>query len=177
MPVRWVGVATFEYYWLWYVNGERPSVRDDRYRSAIFHEPATDFREGKAHDDLMAAAALFAIETYGSWEDWLTFYEDILAGAELHTAFEATFGVELVRFYTEFEAWAERQRSNMLSLAYGSCLEAAQFIPARSLADGGGFPDFRVPLEFDHDRDGYVCEGFAQFDRGDDLVCIVAGAE
>lgn len=177
VPARWVGVATFEYYWFWYLNGDPPTVRDDRYRSAIFHQLATDFRAGRAHDDLMAAAMLFAVENYGTFEDWLTFYEDVLDGAELHGAFEAAFGVELLRFYGEFEAWAERERSNMLALAYGSCLEAAQFIPARSLADGGGFPDFRVPLEFDHDGDGYVCEGFALFDRGDDLVCIVAGAE
>ena len=176
LSTRWVGVAMFEYYWYWYINGEPPSVRDDRYRSAIFHEPATDFREGRAHDDLMAAAALFAIESYGTFEDWLVFYNDILGGAETGAAFEAAFGIELVRFYGEFEAWAARQRANMLSLAYGSCREAAQFIAARSAEDGGGFPDFRVPLEFDHDADGYVCEGFSAFQR-EDLVCIVAGEE
>ena len=174
LSARWVGVATFEYYWFWYREGRPPTVRDDRFRSAVFHQLASDFRAGRAHDDLMAAAMLFAINTYGSFDDWLTFYEDVLDGAELHAAFEAAFGVDLVRFYAEFEAWAEREQANMLALAYGSCIEAARYIQARPLADGGGFPDFRVPLEYDHDGDGYVCEQFSAFER-EDLVCIVAG--
>ena len=173
---RWVGVATFEYYWAWYQHGERPTVRDDRYRSAIFHQLATDFRAGRGHDDLMAAAMLFAVEHYGTFDDWLEVYEDVLAGAPVHTAFEEAFGVELVRFYADFEAWAARERSNMLSLAYGSCREAARYIVARSLEDGGGFPDFRVPLEYDHDADGYVCEGFSSFAQ-EDLICVVVGED
>jgi len=170
---RWVGVATFEYYWAWYQRGEPPTVRDDRYRSAVFHQPATDFRAGRAHEDLMAAAALYAIESYGSFEDWLGFYDDVREGAEVHAAFEAAFGVSLLRFHGEFEAWAAREQANMRVLAYGSCREAARYIVPRSFADGGGFPDFRVPLEYDADGDGYVCEAYAGFSE-DDLICVVA---
>ena len=170
---RWVGVATFEYYWALYQRGEPPTVRDDRYRSAIFHEPATDFRAGRAHEDLMAAAALYAIEAYGTFEEWLAFYDDVREGAEVHAAFEATFGVSLLRFHGEFEVWAAREQANMRVLAYGSCREAARYIVPRSFADGGGFPDFRVPLEYDADGDGYVCEAYAGFPE-DDLICVVA---
>ena len=150
-------------------------MRDDRYRSAVFHEPATDLRAGRAHEDLMAAAALYAIESYGTFEDWLAFYEDLLDGAEVHTAFEAAFGVELLRFYSGFEGWAARQQRTMEVLAYGSCREAAQYIVPRSRTDGGGFPDYRVPLEFDADGDGCVCEQYLPFHREEDLVCLIAG--
>ena len=105
LAARWVGVATFEYYWHWYRHGEPPTVRDDRFRSAVFHEPAADFRLGRAHDDLMGAAALYAIESYGTFEDWLAFYEDVRGGSEVHTAFQAAFGVSLLRLYADFEAW------------------------------------------------------------------------
>ena len=175
VSARWVGVATFEYYWAWYRLGRSPTVRDDRYRSAVFHAPATDFRAGRARDDLMAAAMLYAIDSYGTFEDWLAFYEDVLDGAEVHAAFEAAFGVSLLRLYADFEAWAARQQTNMLVLAYGSCREAAQYILPRSRTDGGGFPDYRVPLEFDADGDGYVCEQYSPFHREDELVCLIAG--
>ena len=171
---RWVGVATFEYYWALYQRGTPPTVRDDRYRSAIFHEPPTDFRAGRAHEDLMAAAAFYAIDSYGTFADWLAFYEDLRDGAAVHTAFEAAFGVSLQQFHGEFEAWAERQQATMRALAYGSCREAARYIAPRSFSDGGGFPDYRVPLEFDGDGDGYVCEAYAGV-ANDDLVCVLAG--
>ena len=174
VSARWVGAATFEYYWAWYQRGTPPTVRDDRYRSAIFHEPAEDFRTGRAHEDLMAAAAFYAIESYGTFGDWLAFYEDLRDGAELHTAFEAAFGVSLLRLYADFETWAERQQATMRALAYGSCREAARYIVPRTFNDGGGFPDYRVPLEFDGDGDGYVCETYGGVAE-DDLVCLVAG--
>jgi len=176
ISARWVGVATAEYYWTLYQRGEPPTVRDDRYRSAIFHEPATDFRAGRAHEDLMTAAALYAVESYGTYEDWLGFYDDVRGGAEVHAAFEAAFGVSLLRFQSEFEAWAAREQANMRVLAYGSCREAARYIVPRSFADGGGFPDFRVPLEYDDDGDGYVCEDYARFAE-DELLCLVVGEE
>ena len=172
---RWVGVATFEYYWAWYQLGRPPTVRDDRYRSAVFHERATDLRAGRAHEDLMGAAMLYAIESYGTFGDWLAFYEDLRGGAKVHAAFEAAFGVELLRFYADFEAWAARQQTTMAVLAYGSCREAAQYIVPRSRTDGGGFPDYRVPLEFDADGDGYVCEQYLPFHREEELVCLIAG--
>ena len=174
LSARWVGVATVDYYWALYQRGVPPSVRDDRYRSAIFHEPATDFRAGRADEDLMAAAALYAVEEYGTFEDWLAFYADVRGGAVVDTAFEARFGVSLQELYTGFEAWAGREQATMRALAYGSCREAARYIVPRSFAGGGGFPDFRVPLEYDADDDGYVCEAYAGF-ADDDLVCVVAG--
>lgn len=172
--VRWLGVATFEYYWTWYRTGEPPTVRDDRYRSAVFHQPATELRRGRAHEDLMTAGALFALETYGTEESWLALYQDLLDGAEVHTAFEEWFGVSLLRFYQDFEAWAARERTHMLALAYGSCREAARYLEPRAFEDGGGFPDFRVPLEYDEDGDGYVCEQYARFEE-EELLCVVAG--
>ncbi len=174
VSARWVGMATFEYYWAWYQQGRPPTVRDDRYRSAIFHEPATDFREGRAHEDLMAAAMLYAIESYGTFEDWRAFYEDLLDGAEVHAAFEAAFGVSLVQFYADFEEWAEQQKTILLAVAYWSCQEAARYVTPRPFAEGGGFADFHVPLALDHDGDGYVCEQYAAF-RQEELSCLVVG--
>ena len=171
---RWAGVATFEYYWNLYARGAA-NLRDDRYRSAIFHQPPSSFREGRAHEDLMTAAALFAIESYGTIDDWLTFYDDLMDGAELHSAFEAAFGVSLLRFYVDFEEWAERQRTILLSVAYASCQEAARYVRPRAADEGGGFADFHVPLEWDHDGDGYVCEQYAAFEQ-DELSCLVVGA-
>ena len=72
----------------------------------------------------------------------------------VHTAFEAAFGVSLQQFHADFEAWAGREQATMRALAYGSCREAARYIVPRSFTDGGGFPDFRVPLEFDADGTG-----------------------
>lgn len=174
VSARWAGVATFEYYWNLYTRGAAPSLRDDRYRSAIFHEPATDLRKGRAHEDLMTAAALFAIESYGTIDDWVTFYDDLLDGGEVHTAFEDAFGVSLVRFYVDFEEWAERQRTVLLSVAYASCQEAARYVRPRAAGDGGGFADFHVPLEWDHDGDGYVCEQYAALDEHE-LLCLALG--
>ncbi|MCY3506136.1 MAG: hypothetical protein OXH41_08240 [Chloroflexi bacterium] len=174
VSVRWLGVATAEYYYTLYRTGKPPTVRDDRYRSAIFHQEATALRQGRGHDDLMTAAALFALERYGTEESWLALYEDLLDGAEIHTAFEEWFGVSLLRFYQDFEAWAARERTNMLALAYGSCGEAARYLSPRAFDDGGGFPDFRVPLEYDDDGDGYVCEEYARLQE-EELLCIVAG--
>lgn len=174
VSVRWLGVATFEYYWTWYRTGEPPTVRDDRYRSAIYHQDATALRQGRGHDDLMTAGALFALERYGTEESWLTHYRELLEGVEIHTAFEEWFGVSLLRFYQDFEAWAAQERVEMLALAYGSCREASRYIEPRLFAEGGGFPDFRVPLEYDHDGDGYVCEEYAGFEE-EELLCVVVG--
>lgn len=176
LGARWVGVGTVDYYWSLYQTGEPPTLREDRYRSAVFHQPARAFREGRGHEDLMATAALYAVESYGTWTDWLTFYEDVRDGAEPAGAFKAAFGVELVRFYADFEEWAERQQTMMLAVAYGSCAEAARFVHARSVAEGGGFADYHVPLEYDHDGDGYVCEEYVGFEA-EELTCLVIGED
>ena len=175
VSARWAGVAMAHYYWAWYQREEPPYLREERHRSAIFHEPITNFRVNQAHDDLMAAAMLYAIESYGTFEDWLAFYEDLQDGAEVHAAFEAAFGVELLRFYADFEAWAVQQKTRMLAVAYGSCAEAARYVTPRPLHEGGGFPDFRVPLEWDDDGDGYVCDEYAAFHREEELACRVVG--
>ncbi len=174
LGTHWVAVGTVDYYWSLYRTGQPPSLREDRYRSAVFHEAATDFREGRAHEDLMAAAALYAVESYGTFADWLGFYEDVRAGAEAPAAFEAAFGVEMPRFYADFEAWAARQKQVMLAVAYASCGEAGRYLRARPLAEGGGFPDYHVPLEWDGDGDGYVCEEYVGF-QAEELACLVVG--
>ena len=174
LGAHWVGVGTVDYYWSLYRTGAPPSLREDRYRSAVFHEAATDFREGRAHEDLQAAAALYAVDSYGTFEDWLAFYEDVREGAEAPAAFEAAFGVSLLRFYADFEAWAARQKQVMLAVAYASCQEAGRHLKARSLAEGGGFADYHVPLEWDEDGDGYVCERYAGFPT-EELSCLVVG--
>ena len=176
LTARWVGVGTLDYYWTLYQTGEPPTLREDRYRSAVFHQPAVAFREGRGHEDLMAAAALYAVESYGTWEDWVGFYEAVREGAEPHAAFEEAFGVTLVRFYTDFEEWAGWQRTIMLATAYKSCEEASRFLRPRRPSDGGGFADYHVPLEYDHDGDGYVCEEYGLFHREEDLTCVVVGA-
>ena len=122
----------------------------------------------------MAAAAIYAVESYGTFEDWLGFYEDVRAGAEPPAAFEAAFGVEMPRFYADFEAWAARQKQVMLAVAYASCGEAGRYLRARPVAEGGGFPDFHVPLEWDGDGDGYVCEEYVGF-QAEELSCLVVG--
>ena len=175
VSARWAGVATVDYYWTRYQLGEPPSLQDPRYLSAVFWEPATDFRAGRGSDALMAAAALYAVESYGTFEDWLGFYSALLSGAEVHSAFKAALGVDLLRFYSDFEAWATQQKTFMLALAYRSCSEAARHTTARRLDEGGGFPHYKVPLEVDDDGDGYVCEGYASFDREEELTCLVLG--
>jgi len=175
LRARWVGVATLDYYWSLYQTGEAPTLRQDRYRSAVFHQAAGAFKEGRGHEDLMAAAALFAVESYGTWGDWVGFYEEVREGAEVHAAFEGAFGVSLVRFYADFEEWAEWQRTVMLATAYKSCEEASRFLRPRRPTEGGGFADYHVPLEWDHDGDGYVCEEYGLFHREEDLTCVVVG--
>ena len=175
LSTRWAGVGTVDYYYSLYRTGKPPSLREDRYRSAVFHERATDFREGRAHEDLQAAAALYAVDSYGTFEDWLAFYEDVREGAETPAAFEAAFGVSLLRFYADFEEWAARQQTIMLSTAYKSCAEAGRYLEPRSLQAGGGFADYHVPLEWDDDGDGYVCERYATFHREEELSCLVVG--
>lgn len=129
---------------------------------------------GRASDQMMTAAMLYAIRTYGSFEDWREFYDDVRAGREESAAFEAAFGVSLLRLYADFEEWAEQQKALLHTTVYGSCLEAANHISPRALREGGGFPDYRVPLEWDDDGDGYVCEGYAAI-RTETLACVVVG--
>ncbi|MCY4639469.1 MAG: hypothetical protein OXC94_03905 [Chloroflexi bacterium] len=173
---QWAATATVEYYLEYYLAGASPTLRDDPFRRAIFFEDARDFRLGRASDEMSGAAMLYAIRSYGSLEDWLAFYDHVRDGREEHAAFEAAFGVPLARLYADFEEWAAQQKTILTTTAYGSCLEAASHIRPRTSSEGGGFPDFRVPLEWDEDADGYVCEGYAAF-QAETLACVVIGED
>ena len=144
------------------------------FHRALFYEDAADFSGGRSSDEMAAAAMLYAIRTYGSFEDWVEFYDDVRNGREEAAAFEAAFGVSVSRFHADFEEWAGQQKTILTTAAYGSCLEAASHISPRSLREGGGFPDYRVPVEWDEDGDGYVCEEYSAF-RPETLACVVLG--
>ena len=171
---RWASVATVEYYLAHYLEESPPTLRDDRFRRVLFYEEATDFRGGQASDEMTTTAVLYAIRAYGSIEDWLEFYQDVRDGSEENAAFEAAFGVSLPRFYVDFEGWAARQKAILHTTAYGSCLEASRHLSPRRLLDGGGFADYTVPLEWDDDGDGYVCEDYSAFPT-ETLACVVVG--
>ena len=171
---RWAGVATAEYYLAYYLGESAPTLRDDPFRRVLFYEEAADFRAGRSSDEMMTAAMLYAIHSYGSIEDWLEFYEDVTGGREENAAFEAAFGVSLPRFHADFEEWAARQHAILHTTAYGSCLEASRHISPRTLRKGGGFPDYSVPLEWDDDGNGYVCEEYSAF-PAETLTCVVIG--
>ena len=121
----------------------------------------------------MSTAMLYAIDAYGTFEDWRAFYDDLLDGANLHTAFEEAFGVSLLRFHADFEAWAAQQKTILTNTAYRTCLEALRYILPRTAPEGGGIADFHVPLEYDDDGDGYVCQGLASFHAEESLSCLV----
>lgn len=171
---RWERAAMVDYYLSYYLEGAPPSLRDDRIRRALFFEDAADLRAGRASDEMALAAMLYAIRAHGSTGDWLDFYRDVRDGREEGEAFEAAFGVPLSRLYERFEEWAGRQKEILLVTSYGSCLEASRHISARPLSEGGGFASFRVPLEWDEDGDGYVCEGYATVEE-ETLTCRVIG--
>ncbi len=170
---RWAGVATLDYYWRWYQRGEPPILREDRYHRALFYEQASDLRGNQASDAMMAVGMLYAIDSYGSLEDWRAFYDRLLDGGDLHTSFAEAFGVSLLRFHADFEAWAAQQKTILTNTAYRTCLEAIRYIRPRTAEEGGGIADFHVPLEYDDDGDGYVCQGHASFRAEESLSCLV----
>ena len=170
---RWAGVATVDYYWTWYQQGEPPILREDRYHRALFYEQASDLRGNQASDAMMSVGMLYAIDSYGTFEDWRAFHDDLLDGANLHTAFADAFGVSLLRFHADFEAWAGQQKTILTNTAYRTCLEAIRYIRPRTAEEGGGIADFHVPLEYDDDGDGYVCQGHASFQAEESLSCLV----
>ena len=56
-------------------------------------------------------------------------------------------------------------------------MQRAFYIRARPLDQRGGFADFHVPLEYDGDGDGYVCEEYAKFHREEELSCLIVGEQ
>ena len=155
----WIEHGTLEYVPTHYA--EKPlALSDDRFRRAVFYENPRDLRRGRASDAMQTMGMLYAIDVYGDIKDWFQFYDQLLLGQEASTAFDAVFDATLPEFYGAFEEWAEHQKLILVATAFSSCQEAAQSIRAQrgSVGRGSGFPDFRVPLEFDDDGDGIVCE-------------------
>ena len=111
----------------------------------------------------MTLGVVHAVNEYGRFRDWISFYRNALAGRDAEAAFEEAFGASLPEFYDVFEAWAAGEKLVLHSAAFESCTEASRSL----LVQGGragvdaGYPDFRVPLESDHDGDGIVCEGYS----------------
>lgn len=158
----WIGHGLFDYLVTHYVEGAPPELTDDRFRRAIFYERARDIRQDRASDDLEMLAMLYAITDYGEFADWRRFYGGVASGLDANTAFESVFSATLQEFYADFEEWADHQKIILISTAFPSCLAASEHLPRQpgSVGIGGGYPDFRVPLEIDHDEDGIVCEDF-----------------
>lgn len=159
---RWMGHGIFDYLVTHYIEGEPPTLTDDRYRRAIFYERVRDIRQDRAAEDLMTVAMLYAITDYGDFDDWRRLHGGATAGLDAAAAFESIFKATLTEFYQDFEEWADHQKIILISSAYASCSEASEHLRTQlgSVGNDRGYPDYRVPLEIDDDGDGIVCEGF-----------------
>ncbi|MXX19646.1 MAG: hypothetical protein F4X03_06170 [Dehalococcoidia bacterium] len=160
---NWIGHGLFDYLLTHYLDGDPPVLTEDRFRRVLFYERARDVRRDRASDDLNTLAMLYAITDYGEFADWRRFYGAVLSGLHAEVAFESVFSATLTEFYADFEEWADHQKIILISTAFSSCREAAANIPRKldPTATGRGFPDYRVPLEADHDGDRIVCEDTA----------------
>lgn len=158
----WVGHGALDYFANHYAAGEVPVLSEDRFRRALFYERARDIRRDQASEDMMTLVMLYALEDYGEFADWLRFFGGTAAGLDAATAFESVFSATLAEFYEDFEEWADHQKILLFSTAFSSCLDASRSIRVQGDGSGygSGYPDYRVPLEIDHDDDGIVCEGF-----------------
>ena len=158
----WVGHGARDYFANHYATGDVPVITEDRFRRVVFYERARNIRQDRASDDMQTLVMLYALEEYGEFADWLRFYGSTAAGLDADAAFQSVFNATLAEFYGDFEEWADNQKLILFSTAFSSCLEASRSIRTQPSATGSGrgFPDYRVPLEVDHDDDGIVCEGF-----------------
>ena len=158
----WVGHGARDYFANHYATGDVPVITEDRFRRALFYERARDIRRDQASDDMKTLVMLYALEDYGEFADWLRFYGSTAAGLDAGTAFESVFNATLPEFYNDFEEWADHQKIILFSTAFSSCLDASRSLRLQGDGSGygSGYPDYRVPLEIDHDDDGIVCEGF-----------------
>ncbi len=158
----WVGHGARDYFANHYATGDVPVITEDRFRRVVFYERVRNIRRDQASDDMKTLAMLYALEYYGDFGDWLRFYSSVLAGLDADAAFQSIFNATLPEFYGDLEEWADHQRLILISTAFPSCRDAALSISTQLGSVGGsrGFPDYRVPLEVDHDEDGVVCEGF-----------------
>ncbi|MCY3601820.1 MAG: hypothetical protein OXH12_01960 [Chloroflexi bacterium] len=163
----WIGHGVRDYFANHYATGDVPEITEDRFRRAIFYERSRSIRQDRASDDMKTLVMLYALQDYGEFADWLRFYGGTAAGLDADAAFQSVFNATLAEFYQDFEEWADHQQIILFSTAFSSCLEASRSI--RLVGDpsgfGGGYPDYRVPLEVDHDDDGVVCEGFIAPDQ------------
>ncbi|MCY3882077.1 MAG: hypothetical protein OXG61_08160 [Chloroflexi bacterium] len=164
----WIGHGLFDYLVTHYVEGNPPTLTQDRFRRTIFYERVRNIRQDRASDTLETLAMLYAITDYGDFADWRRFYGSVYAGLDPAISFESIFSTSLEEFYADFEEWADHQKIILISTAFASCLEASQHIRTQlgSVGNERGYPDYRVPLEVDDDGDGIVCEGFIPPTRG-----------
>jgi hypothetical protein len=151
----WLSEFAPGYFLTHFLTGRRPDVREHRFGSAIFFERATDLRRGRASEDMRELGFVYLVREFGDYADWIRLNRHVEAGWEAEAAFEEAFDVTLPEFYSIFEEWADHQKILLIASSYGSCTEALLNISGYK----GGFPDYRVPLEEDHDDDGIVCEG------------------
>lgn len=152
----WLSENAFDHFKTHFITGNAVQADEHRLRSAIFFKRAGDVRLGREDASLRELVFVFAIQEYGTFGDWVRFYRHVQVGWEVETAFKEVFGVTLPEFYSIFEEWVSDQKLVLIASAYGSCTEAYLKIPLY----GGGFPDYRVPLEKDLDNDGIVCQEF-----------------
>ena len=158
----WVGHGVRDYFANHYATGDVPVITDDRFRRVIFYERSRDIRRDQASDHMKTLVMLYALQDFGEFADWLRFYGSTAAGLDADEAFQSVFNATLAEFYNDFEEWADHQQIILFSTAFSSCLEASRSIRPQADPSGfsAGYPDYRVPLEPDHDEDGIVCEGF-----------------
>ncbi len=152
----WLSDFAHEYFTTHFGGGTPPSIGEHRFRSTLFFERPTDLRRARASEDMRELAFVYLVREVGDYSDWVRFHRHIEAGWDVDTAFLEVFDIALPDFYSIFEEWADYQKILLVASAYGSCTEAYLNIAGYR----GGFPDYRVPLETDHDYDGVVCEGF-----------------
>lgn len=163
----WIGHGVRDYFANHYADGAVPVITEDRFRRVIFSERSHDVRRDRASDDMKTLVMLYALLDYGEFGDWLRFYASTAAGLDANTAFESIFETTIDEFLSSFEEYVEHQKIILISTAFSSCREASLSLQAQqgTVGPGAGFPDYRVPLEEDHDGDGIVCEGFVTSDQ------------
>lgn len=158
---RWITHGTFDHFLTRAVEGRYPFLSQDRFQRALFYDQPADVARDRASEDMMTAAALYAIQRYGNLRDWVGIHSRVVAGGDADAAFEEVYGDSLAEFYAAFEAWASQEKLILVTGAFDSCEEAARNLSPRGGTVGvdAGFPDYRVPTARDHDDDGLVCEG------------------
>ncbi|GEM_PF-6713213 len=152
----WLSENAFGHFKNHFLTGNATQLDEHRLRSAVLFKRAGDVRLGREDASLRELVFVFAVQEYGTFGNWVQFYRHVQIGWEVEAAFKEVFGVTLPEFYSTFEEWVSEQKLILIASAYGSCTEAYLNIPPY----GGGFPDYRVPLEKDLDNDGVVCEWF-----------------